>query len=140
MAYFGEYTYTLDAANRLIVPSRFREQLGGEIVIYRSIDGCLFIYDMPGFEAVIAPLRAQSRTAEGRERLRRFYSDVSAVSLDRNGRLVVPAECIAHAGLKDEVIILGVDNHIEVWDKAAYTANLGDKGALSADDYPDIEF
>ncbi len=140
MAYFGEYTYTLDSANRIIVPSRFREQLGAEIVIYRSIEGCLFIYDTPGFEAIIAPLRAQSRTVAGREKLRRFYSDVSAVSLDRNGRLVVPAECIEHAGLKDEVIILGVDNHLEVWDKKTYLANIGDKEAASADDYPDIAF
>ena len=76
----------------------------------------------------------------GREKLRRFYSDVSAVSLDRNGRLVVPAECIAHAGLKDEVIILGVDNHLEVWDKKAYLENLGDKESAAADEYPDVEF
>lgn len=140
MAYFGEYTYTLDSANRIIVPSRFREQLGSEILIFRAAEGCLFIYDTPGFEAIIAPLKAQSGTALGREKLRRFYSDVSAVSLDRNGRLVVPAECIAHASLKDEVIILGVDNHIEVWDKALYTANVGDKELLGADEYPNVIF
>lgn len=140
MAYFGEYSYTLDAANRIIVPSKFREQLGTEIVIYKAIEGCLFIYDTPGFETVIAPLKAQSRTELGREKLRRFYSDVALVSLDRNGRLVVPAECIEHAGLKDEVIILGVHNHLEVWNKAAYEAQIGDKEALAADDYPDVEF
>ena len=140
MAYFGEYTYTLDSANRIIVPSRFREQLGAEIVFYRAIEGCLYIYDTPGFEAVIAPLKALSRTEAGRDKLRRFYSDVSAASLDRNGRIVVPAECIEHAALKNEVIILGMNNRIEVWDKAAYLARLGDKETALAEDYPDIEF
>ena len=140
MAYFGEYTYTLDSANRIIVPSRFREQLGNEVVFYRATEGCLYVYDIPGFEAVIAPLKALSRTDAGREKLRRFYSDVSAVSLDRNGRLVVPAECIEHAGLKNEVIILGFNNHLEVWDKARYTEALGDKTLAPADEYPDVEF
>ena len=140
MAYFGEYAYTLDAANRIIVPSRFREQLGTEVVIYKAIEGCLFIYDTPGFETVIAPLKAQSRTELGREKMRRFFSDVSLVSLDRNGRLVVPAECIEHAALKNDVIILGVYNHLEVWDKTAYEAQIGDKTAVAADDYPDVEF
>lgn len=140
MAYFGEYSYTLDSANRLILPSRFREQLGSEIVMYRSEDGCLFVYDNLNFETVIAPLKAISRTEVGREKLRRFYSDVSAVSVDRNGRLVVPAECIAHAGLKDEVIVLGLNNRIEIWDKAKYAEHIGSKGELLADDYPDIEF
>ncbi len=140
MAYFGEYNYTLDSANRIIVPSRFREQLGNEVVFYRAIEGCLYVYDIPGFEAVIAPLKTLSRTDAGREKLRRFYSDVSAVSLDRNGRLVVPAECIEHAGLKNEVIILGFNNHLEVWDKARYTETLGDKSLTLADEYPDVEF
>ena len=53
---------------------------------------------------------------------------------------MVPAECIAHAGLKDEVIILGVDNHLEVWDKKAYLENLGDKDLITAEEYPDVEF
>ena len=114
MAYFGEYTYNLDAANRLIMPSRYREQLGTDVVLYRSPDGCLFVYDMPAFEAVIAPLKPLSRTELGREKLRRFYSDVSNVAMDRSGRLVVPAECIAHAALKDEVIVLGVKPSISV--------------------------
>ncbi|MCH5198176.1 MAG: division/cell wall cluster transcriptional repressor MraZ [Oscillospiraceae bacterium] len=140
MAYFGEYSYTLDSANRLILPSRFREQLGGEIVMYKSSDGCLFVYDNLNFEKVIAPLKAISRTEVGREKLRRFYSDVSPVSVDRNGRLVVPAECIAHASLKDEVIILGLENRIEIWNKTIYLARMGNKNDLLADDYPDIEF
>ena len=140
MAYFGEYNYTLDSANRLIMPSRYREQLGTEIIIYKSNDGCLFVYDNDNFQQILAPLRAYGGTDIGREKLRHFYSDTTPVSIDRNGRLVVPADCIAHASLKDEVVILGANNRIEIWDKTIYTERMGDKSMLLADDYPDIIF
>ena len=139
MAFFGEYSYTLDSANRVIAPSRFREQLGTEAVLYKAPEGCLFLYDGPTFSAIADRVKAQARTKDGRERLRRFYADVYPVSVDRNGRFVVPAECIAHAALKDEVIILGVNNHVEIWDKPSYTKNLSG-GETDADDYPEIEF
>ncbi|MBQ7637458.1 MAG: division/cell wall cluster transcriptional repressor MraZ, partial [Clostridia bacterium] len=82
MAYFGEYSYTLDSANRLILPSRFREQLGSEILVYKAQVGCLFVYDNENFNQIIAPLRAKYRSDEGRDKLRRFYSDVTPVSVD----------------------------------------------------------
>ena len=140
MAYFGEYSYSLDSANRVIAPSRFREQLGAEAILYRAPEGCLFLYDAPGFEQILASVKGYAKTELGREKLRLFYSDVSAVSVDRNGRFVIPAECIAHAGLKDDVIILGVNNHIELWDKAEYQKKLGGKEDASEAEYPEIEF
>lgn len=140
MAYYGEYNYTLDASNRIILPSRFRESLGTEIILYKAIEGCLFLYDLSTFDQITAPLKSLSRTNEGREKLRRFYSDVATVSVDRSGRLVVPAECIEHAGLKDEVVVLGTNNKIEVWSKEAYLRNLGEKSMLLEDEYPEVEF
>ena len=140
MAYFGEYFYTLDASNRIILPSRFREPLGSEIILFKANEGCLFIYDMPTFEQITAPLSAMTKTDAGRQMVRRFYSDASPASLDRSGRLVVPADCIEHASLKDDVVVLGAGNRIEVWDKAAYEASVGDKAALGFDAYPEISF
>ncbi len=140
MAYFGEFFYTLDASNRIILPSRFREPLGTDVILYKASEGCLFIYDMATFEQITAPLSALTKTDAGRQMVRRFYSDTSPVSVDRSGRLVVPAECIEHASLKDDVVVLGAGNRIEVWDKAAYEKNIGDKAALGADEYPEIAF
>ena len=138
MAYFGYYNYTLDAANRIIVPSRFREQLGAEAVFYKSGDGCLFLYESPAYEAILEPVRHLSRTEDGREQMRtKIYAKSAAVSVDRNGRLVVPADCIEHAGLKSEVVILGADKRIEVWDKDAYAAHIAKAETM---DDPDIEF
>jgi len=140
MAYYGKYSYTLDSANRLILPSRFREQLGSEIVMYKSGDKCLFVYDNAGFEKIVAQIKSNSRTDYGRESQRLFFSDVAAVTVDRNGRLVVPADCIAHASLKDEVIILGMYDRIEIWDKNTYLNRPANKDGAEDDLYPDIEF
>ena len=140
MAYFGEYDYTLDASNRVILPSRFREPLGSEIILYKANEGCLFIYDQATFEQITQPLAALTKTDEGRLLVRRFYSDATPASLDRSGRLVVPAECIEHAGLKEEVVVLGAGNRIELWDKAAYRKNVGEKAELAVGDYPEIAF
>ena len=137
MAYFGKYNYTLDAANRIIVPSRFREALGVEAVFFKAEDGCLYLYDTPEFQRVIAPLKPLSRTNEGRQQLRLVMERVIAVSVDRNGRLVIPADCVEHASLKSEVTILGADNRIEVWDKDLYSKAMA---GMETAELPDIQF
>ena len=123
MAYFGKYNYNVDAANRIIVPARFREQLGAESVFFKAEEGCLYLYDTPAFEAVLAPLRYLAGTADGLEQMRiKVYDNTVGVSVDRNGRLVIPADCMEHAGLKNEVMIVGAGNRIEIWNPEAYAA------------------
>ena len=139
MAYWGLSFHSLDGANRLIVPARFRETLGSEIIVYRAVEGCLFLYDQQRFGEIAAQLDAWSRDPLKREAARMFFTDVSSVSVDRTGRIVLPAECIAHAGLGTEVALLGANKRIELWDKDSFEAKLADKESLPADRYPDIE-
>ncbi len=139
MAYWGLSYHSLDAANRLIVPARFREALGSEIILYRAEEGCLFLYDQPRFEEIAAKLDNYSRNPTLRKAARMFFEDVTAVSVDRTGRIVLPAECIAHAGIRTEVALLGANKRIELWDREAFDAQLAEKDALPADQYPDIE-
>ncbi|MBQ7688064.1 MAG: division/cell wall cluster transcriptional repressor MraZ [Clostridia bacterium] len=139
-AYWGESFHTLDGANRLIVPARFREGLGSEIILYKAVEGCLFLYDVPHFSEITAQLDALSATQEGREKMRLFYADVISVSVDRTGRIVLPADFAAHAGLKTDVALLGLRDRIELWDKDAYLAANGDKDSLPAASFPEIRF
>ncbi|MBQ6419933.1 MAG: cell division/cell wall cluster transcriptional repressor MraZ [Clostridia bacterium] len=140
MAYYGKYIHTLDAANRLIVPSRFREALGPEAVLYNSYDGGIFVYDQAAFDALQEQNQELNETEAGRAMLRRFYQDVRTVSIDRSGRFVMPQECIEHAGLKNEIVVLGVGKRIEVWDLERYDANVGDPDTLPQSDYPTYRF
>lgn len=139
MAYWGLSFHSLDSANRLIIPARFREALGSEIVIYRAVEGCLFLYDQNRFAQIAAQLDAYSRDPLNREKARMFFSDVSAAAVDRTGRIVLPSECIAHAELKTDIALLGANRRIELWNKEAFEAKLADKNALPANEYPDIE-
>ena len=139
MAYWGLSYHSLDSANRLIVPARFRDGLGNEIVIYRAIEGCLFLYDQARFNEIAAQLDAYSLDAARREMARMFFSDVSAVSVDRTGRIVLPAECIEHAGIKTVVALLGANKRVELWDKETLEAKVADKDSLPASAYPEIE-
>lgn len=136
MSYWGLSYHSLDSANRLIVPARFREELGNDIVIYRANEGCLFLYDQPRFAEVAAQLDIYAKDPLKREAARMFFLDVTSVSVDRTGRIVLSAECIAHAGIKTEVALLGANKRIELWGKEAFEAKLAERDSLP---YPEIE-
>lgn len=139
MAYYGESFHSLDSAKRLIIPTRFRDELGNEIIVFKSEDGCLFLYDTARFDEITAQLDSFSRSASDREKLRVFYSCVTQLSVDRTGRIVLPADCLEHAGITTEVALLGTKKRIELWDKDVYVSKTGDKDALPASMFPEIE-
>ncbi len=140
MAYFGEFFYTIDQASRLTVPARFRDAVGGEVILYRAPEGCLFLYDTNRFDEVRKKVDALSGTPGGREQIRYFYSDVAALTVDRTGRFIIPPEFISFAGLKTDVAILGVGERMEIWDKETYLASFGDRDSIPMNKYPEIEY
>lgn len=140
MAYFGEYFFTVDGANRLTVPAKFRDAVGAEVILYRSPDGCLFIYDLNRFNEIRKSVDGLSGTSGGREMIRNFYADVAEVSVDRTGRFIIPADYMSFAGLKTDVVILGVGERMELWDKESYLSRYGDREAVPMSMYPDIEY
>lgn len=140
MSYFGEFFYTIDQANRLTVPARFRDTVGGEVVLYRAPEGCLFLYDVPRFDEVRRSVDALSGTPGGRQQIRYFYSDVVSLTVDRTGRFIIPTEFMTYAGLKSDVVILGVGERMEIWDKEAYLADFGDRDSIPMNAYPQIEY
>jgi MraZ protein len=117
----GEHEHTLDDKNRLTLPARHREQVGERVVVTRGLDGCLVVYAGAEWER----LRARVGTldpfdVEARKLQRWFFASASEVDLDKQGRFVIPATLVKHAGIAREVTVLGVDDHLEVWDRAAW--------------------
>lgn len=140
MAFFGEFFYTIDQANRLTVPAKFRDAVGGEVILYRAPEGCLFLYDALRFDEVRKKVDELSGTPNGRQMIRYFYSDVVQLSVDRTGRFIIPAEFMSYAGLKSDVVILGVGERMEIWDKEVYMGEFGDRDAIPMNAYPQIEY
>jgi MraZ protein len=133
--FFGEYEHTIDDKNRLTLPARFREALAGGVVLTRGLDECLDVFARADWntlvEARLAPLDPFSK--EARELKRFFFAAASDAELDKQGRVLVPPALARHARLGREVVVAGVHDHLEIWDRGAWTDHVT-KVEGSADD------
>lgn len=136
----GEFRHTIDQANRLTVPAKYREEIGADAVLFRAPEGCLFLYSSAEFEKIAESVRNGRSGIKNRDRIRNFFSDVAGVTVDRTGRFIIPADYLAAASLKGDVVLLGCANHFEVWSSEEYDAIMKEKESASDDDYPDVVF
>ena len=116
--FMGQYNHTIDTKGRLIVPSKFRERLGDEFVVSKGMDGCLFVYaneDWNAFEQKLTSLPLINK--EARQFARFFLAGAAQVELDKQGRILLPANLREFAGLDKDVVLVGVGSRIEIWSK-----------------------
>jgi MraZ protein len=118
----GEYEHTIDDKNRLTLPARFREAFGDGVVVTRGLDTCLYVLTRGEWEQMVEenlrPLDPLSR--EARELERYFFSAAAEANLDRQGRVMIPPPLAAYASLEREVVVAGVRNRLEIWDRDAW--------------------
>lgn len=122
--FMGEYSHTIDPKGRLIIPSRFREQLGDEFVLTKGLDGCLSIYPMDEWEKFEEQLRGLPLTNKNARTFSRFFvAGATACELDKQGRILVPGTLREFAGLEKDVVLTGNINRIEIWSKQKWSEN-----------------
>jgi MraZ protein len=122
----GEYEHTLDDKNRLTLPARFREPFDGGLVVTRGMDGCLFVFTREDWERFVA-VRLEGLdpfSKEARQMSRFLFSAAAEAELDKQGRFPLPPPLIQHARLGREVVVAGVRDHVEIWDRAAWREHL----------------
>ena len=118
----GEYHHSLDSKGRLIIPSRFRDLLGGKFMIGKGLDECLVIYDMDDWEAFSEKLKALPyNSAKNRALVRYFQSGTMEVEIDRQGRILLPQQLRDKAGIKKDVVFVGNGSRAELWSEEAYS-------------------
>ena len=124
----GAYDHTLDDKNRLTLPAKFREAFIDGVVITRGLDGCLYAFRRPDWDRLVdSRLSAlDPLSPEGRRLQRHFFSGASEAELDKQGRVMIPAQLIEHAKLSKEVVVAGVNDRLEVWDRAAWRKELAE--------------
>ena len=116
--FMGEYNHTVDAKGRLIVPSKFREQLGDEFVITKGLDNCLFVYDNSEWAALEEKLRALPITnTAGRKFSRFLLGSAATCEVDKQGRILLPSVLREFAGIGKDAVLVGVGSRIEIWNK-----------------------
>lgn len=116
--FIGEYNHALDSKNRMIVPAKFREGLGGKFIITKGLDGCLYVYPMEEWSKLEEKLKTLPLTnKDARAFVRFFFSGASEVEIDKQGRALIPQNLIEYANIEKEIVSIGVSNRIEIWSK-----------------------
>ena len=120
----GEFNHNIDAKGRLIIPSKFREILGENYVITKGLDGCLFLYSVAEWEKFEDKLRTLPLVNKDARVFKRFFLG-SAVdgSIDKQGRILVSSALRDFARLEKEVVLIGVLDKVEIWDRAEWNKN-----------------
>ena len=124
----GEHEHTLDDKNRLTLPARFRAAFAGGVVVTRGMDGCLYAYRREDFNRLVETrlVELDPLSQEGRRMHRFFFSGAAEVDPDKQGRVMIPAALIQHAGLGREVVVAGVHDHLEIWDRARWRKEMNE--------------
>ena len=123
--FYGEYEHTIDEKNRLTLPVRFRDALAGKVVLARGIERNIDVYPRESWDANVARIaELDSLTREAREMKRFVFGGATVAELDKQGRVLVPPHLGTHAGLSKEVVLAGVHDHIEIWDRSEWTTHL----------------
>jgi len=122
----GEHEHTIDDKNRLTLPAKFRQAMAGGIVLTRGLDACVEAYPAGDWHALVEsslaglnPLSHETRVIE-----RFYYTGAVEVQPDKQGRVMLPPALVEHGGLGREVVVVGMRDRLEIWDRAAWRAQL----------------
>ena len=118
--FLGEYEHTIDSKGRMAVPARFRGQLDRGAVISKGMGTCLSVYSTERWEEKSADLVAGKTNGEIRDFERLIYPSASEVELDGQGRMIIPAKLRGYARLENDVTVVGVRDHFEIWDRGIW--------------------
>ena len=123
--FLGTHHPRLDDKGRLFLPARFREELAAGLVVTRGQERCLYVFPRVRFDQMAAEMSAASFTNKAaRELSRVFFAGASDETPDKQGRVTVPAELRGYAGLTKECVVIGTNDHLEIWDHDQWEAYL----------------
>ena len=124
--FLGEYEHSVDEKSRLTLPAKFRDALADGVVLTRGLDDCVDVFARADWqrrvEERLAPLDPFSK--EARRLTRFFFAAAADAELDKQGRVLVPPALVKHAKLGREVVVAGVRDHLEIWDRGAWAAHV----------------
>lgn len=117
----GEYHHNIDEKGRLIIPSKFRMELGEKFIVTRGMEKCLFVYPMKDWNNMINELNKLSFTKKDyRTFMRMLLSGAAECELDKSGRINISSPLINYADLQKECVIIGVNDRLEIWSENSF--------------------
>lgn len=119
----GEYEHSIDTKGRIIVPAKYREDLGEEFTVTLGLDGCLFVYPKQEWEGFVEKLKNLPGNKEGRQLQRYFLAGAASCEMDKQGRILIPQKLRDAAGLTRDIVFVGVITKLEIWSREKWEAN-----------------
>ena len=121
--FLGTHTPRLDDQGRLFLPARYREEVAGGVVITKGQEKCLFVFTRAEFAKKAEALQAAPLSAKAaRDYARVFFGSAFDEVPDKNGRISVPAGLRSYAELDRDVVVVGANTRLEIWDAAKWAA------------------
>ena len=119
--YFGSFTHNLDDKGRLMIPRKMREELGYKVYIMKGFEGSLSLYNEERYQKLVEEFsRLSFNQSKVRDYLRLQFASTYEMEVDKLGRVQIPTALLTKYNISKEVLVLGIGDHIEVWDKAKY--------------------
>lgn len=119
--FIGEYHHTIDEKGRIIIPVKFREELGNSFIITRGIENCLFVYSEENWAKITNKLNSLPFTKKDARTFNRFFmSGATNVELDKQGRVNISRPLIDYASLIKDCVIIGTGDRLEVWSQESW--------------------
>ena len=136
----GEFQHNIDAKGRVIVPARFREDLGETFYVAKGLDRCLFVFPPAEWARLQARICAMP-ISKARKLQRFFFSGAAELVPDRQGRVLIPQPLREYAGLTKDVTFIGAASRAELWNTerwTAFNADLNEESIAEAMDELDL--
>ena len=116
IVFMGEFHHNLDEKNRLIIPAKFRADLGNKFIIARGLERCIYVYSLEEWQKIVSKLEALPFTKkDARTFIRAFFSGAAECEFDRQGRICITSPLVSYADITKECVIIGANDRIEIW-------------------------
>ena len=130
MIFRGRFEYTIDPKGRVNIPSRFREQLsetGHESVVITNYSGCIYAYPSAEWERIEEKLASRVSSVNRKKNafVRFFVGGAVETVPDKQGRILIPPSLRAYAGLERDIVMIGMPNRFEIWDRGRWDVEVG---------------
>jgi len=136
----GEYHHNIDEKLRIIIPSKFRDELGESVVVTRGLENCLFVYSLTEWSQIVSKLKSLPFTKkDARNFTRIFLSGATVCEFDKQGRIKITTPLADYADIKKECVIIGVNDRLEIWSLSKWN-NFFDEKSVSLSDMADHLF
>ena len=117
----GEYHHNIDDKGRLVIPNKYRDELGDTFIVTRGIEKCIFVYSLDEWNNMVNELKELPFTRKNaRTFMRMLMSGATECELDNNGRINIPSPLVNYASIDKECVVIGVGDRLEIWSNEGF--------------------